>query len=529
MNTPKQIPSPGHGAPESFLTKFGQRITGVLSGFDRILFRGSLRLLFQPNSMESYLATCGVLIKDFSSFAEKITNRVKALAYETAAKQGRPVHYLGGSAVSKEDFARQLAQQEGIKSGLIAILTAVEPCWSYSVRGDRQTKEIHLALELRKCTHLYHYYLHPEFGLMHVRVQSWFPFSVTVCLNGREWLARQMDEAGIGYQQRDNCFLSVADPARAQQLLDQQLHTDWNTTLRGLLAQAHPLHAELERPFHQEYYWSAAQTEYATDLLFADAASLAGLYPQFLHHAIRSFGSASVLRFLGRVQPQAFQGEVTSTLKRRPEGVCVRHTVNGNSIKVYDKQGSVLRVETTVVHPEQFKVYRPAEGDPEQKLKWQKVRRGVADLWRRAEVSRGANGRYLTALASVSGTTPLRVEAGELCRAVKVEGRRYRALNPWSEPDGAVLEVISRGEFTLNGFRNRDLRGLLYERKDTPEQERKRSAAVSRKLALLRAHGLIKKVTGTHRWLLTEKGRRLVTALLAARQADVDQLTKLAA
>ena len=488
-----------------------------------------MRLLFQPNSMEAYLATCGVLIKNFGAFSEKITKRVKALAYEAAEKQGRPVHYLNHSEVSKENFARKIARQDGIQSGLIALITAVEPCWSYSVRGDRQSKEIHLVMEMRKCTHLYHYYMHPEFGLMHVRVQSWFPFSVTVCLNGREWLARQMDQAGIAYKQQDNCFLSVADPARAQKLLDQQLHTDWNTTLRGLLAQAHPLHAELERPFHQEYYWSAAQTEYATDLMFEDAASLAKLYPQFLHHAIRSFGSASVLRFLGRASPQGFEGEVTSTLKQRPEGVCVRHTVNGNSIKVYDKQGSVLRVETTMVRPEQFKVYRPAEGDPEQKLKWRPVRRGIADLWRRGEVSRAANGRYLTALASVSGSTPLKAEASEVCRRIKVEGQRYRALNPWSEADGTLLEAISRGEFTINGFRNRDLRSLLYQGKATAEQERKRSGAVSRKLALLRAHSLIKKVGGTHRWLLTEKGRRIVTALLAARQADVDQLTKLAA
>ncbi len=193
-----------------------------------------------------------------------------------------------------------------------------------------------------------------------------------------------------------------------------------------------------------------------------------------------------MLRFLGKAQPPRFQGEVTSTLQRRSEGVCLRHTVNGNSIKVYDKPGSVLRVETTVVHPEQFKVYRPAEGDPEEKLKWRKVRRGIADLWRRGEVSRAANGRYLSALASVSGSTPLKAEACAVCQRVKVEGQRYRALNPWSEADGALLEAISRGEYTINGFRNRDLRSWLHTGKATAEQQRKRSGAVSRKLALLR-------------------------------------------
>jgi hypothetical protein len=156
------------------------------------------------------------------------------------------------------------------------------------------------------------------------------------------------------------------------------------------------------------------------------------------------------------------------------------------------------------------------------------MRSGVADLWRRAEVSRAANRRYLNALASVTDKTPLHVAAAPACRAVTVEGQRYRPLNPWAQ-DAAVLEVISRGEFALNGLRNRDLRRELFAHTTNPNEQRRQSAAVTRKLALLRAHGLIKKVTGTHRWVLTESGRRIVTALLAARHADVDQLTQLAA
>jgi hypothetical protein len=118
-------------------------------------------------------------------------------------------------------------------------------------------------LETRKCLHLYHYFQHPDFGLMHVRVQSWFPFTVDVCLNGREWLARQMEAGGLKYLQRDNCFTWVEDPLKAQALLDQQLDTNWTERLNALLEQAHPLHREIGRPFHQPYYWSASQTEYA--------------------------------------------------------------------------------------------------------------------------------------------------------------------------------------------------------------------------------------------------------------------------
>lgn len=529
------IPSASNGAPEPFLSKFGKHITAVISGFDRIRFRATQRLLFQPNSMESYLATCGVLIKHFKLFAQSLTDRVKAAAYEAAKAAGRPVKYLGAANSDKESMARELARHDGIEQGLIAVFTALEPCLSYSVRGDRINKEIHLVLETRKCLHLYHYYQHPDFGLMHVRVQTWFPFTVDVCLNGREWLARQMDAAGLQYVQRDNCFTWLEDPAKVQALLDQQFRTNWAQRLAVLLQQAHPLHEEIGRPFHQPYYWSASQTEYATDVLFANTATLAQWYRPFLHHGMSTFKSADVLRFLGHFVPASgkvpkrFHGEVTTSLKERPEGVRLRHTVNGNSIKVYDKQGSVLRVETTIVHPEHFKVYRPAEGEQERPLRWQRLRRGVADLWRRGQVSHAANRRYLEALASVTGKSPLREEAAAVCRSLKVDGRRYRALNPLNPADGALLEAITRGESMLQGFRNRDLRARLYSPKADADQHRRRSARVSRLLALLRAHGLIKKVPGTHRYHLTGRGRRIVTALLAARNANVDQLTQLAA
>lgn len=484
-------------------------------------------MLFQPEIFELYLSRQGVLVKDFKEFALMMTARVKEMAMGAAGAAGRPMHYLTRSAQSKEDLAREIAHKDRIKEGLIAVFSAVEPCTSYTVRGNRETKKLDLVLQPSRCTHLYHYFLHPQFGLLHVRVQTWFPFTVDICLNGRQWLARQMSEAGLSFEQRDNCFVRVSDPLRAQALLDEQLKTDWPKALDALLATAHPLHPELEAPLGQCYYWSASQTEYATDVMFRDARQLAALYPQWLHHGIRTFASADVLRYLGQRCPAAFRGEVTSTLKRRPEGVRIKHVVNGNSIKMYDKEGQLLRVETTIVNPREFRVYRASETGSG-KNKWLRMRSGVADLWRRAEVSRASNTRYLSALASVTDKTPLQEVADPVCRVVTVDGQRFRALNPWVQ-DAPLLEIISQGQFALNGLRNRDVRRELYPKTNTPDEQRRQAAAVTRKLALFRAHGLIKKVSGTHRWVVTDHGRRLVTALLAARQADVDQLTQLAA
>lgn len=524
-----QRPLFARGVPECFLSKFGSHVSGVLSGFDRLRFRATLRLLFVPAIMEGYLNACHVLLKDFKTYALGVTARFKAAAYASAKAAGRPDLYLPSPEISKEEKARQIAQADGVKEGLIALFSATEPCLSYSVRGDKATRRLRLVLEVRKCTHFYHYFMHPDFGQVSVRVQSWFPFAVDVCLNGREWLARQMDRAGVAYEKRDNCFAWVSDAPRAQELLEEQLRTDWTGFLQPLLEKAHPLHAELGRPLGQSYYWSASQTEFATDVLFKDAAALAGLYPALVHHGIRTFGGEDVLRFFGKTRPECCGGEVKSTRKRRVEGVRLRHEFKGNSIKMYDKQGSVLRVETTIVRPEEFKVYRSSHGAPEQKKDWKPMRRSVADLARRAEVSAAANERYLTALASTAQTIPLKNEASEVCRRRKVEGRSYRALNPWAPEDARLLEAVSRAEFTINGFRNRDLRAALFGKAGSDAEERRRAAKVSRHLGLLKAHGLIAKVGRTHRWKMTEKGRRTVTALLTAREADVEQLTKLAA
>src|SRR5258706_11210793 len=373
-----------------------------------------------------------------SKKASNTTNRSSDSSALSGSKK-KPTPSISNSlpfrSFHRQFLERELTRRNKISSGLITIFTALEPCLSYSSRGDRWAKKLKLVLETRKCLHLYHYYLHPSFGLMHVRVQSWFPFTVDICLNGREWLARQLDQAGIAYEQRDNCFVQVADPIRAQTLLNEQLCTNWSQQLDELLAQAHPLHAEIAQPMAQRYYWSATQSEFATDICFKDGASLAKYYSQFLHHAIRSFASPDVLRFLGkRVNETSgtvaanFRGQVTTSLKERPEGVRLRHALNGNWLKIYDKEGQVLRVETTINHPEQFKVYRATEPDPEQKLCWHRLRLGVADLWRRAQICEAANRRYLEALASVTGKSPLHQEALGDCRATsKVQQRRQAA------------------------------------------------------------------------------------------------------
>ena len=412
-------------------------------------------------------------------------------------------------------------------------ITCVETCRSYSLYHNRETQLLELQYGLRRCLHLYWYQIHPVFGFMHVRLQTWFPFMIHVCLNGREWLARQMDRAGLGYVRHENCFTQLADVERAQALFDAQLKASWPSLLNDLAEEINPLRTEIFAQFLQSYYWSVHQSEFATDVMFKEPQALAALYPGLTRHAITTFGSGDVLRFLGRhTTPSGrvdghFQGEIVSDYKRRPEGVRVVHRVSRNSLKMYDKQACILRVETTINDPRDFKQYRRAEGVPNSPKKWRIMRRGIADLHRRAQVSKAANERYLDALAAVKQPEPLHQITEPLCRPTTWNKRRARALNPLAPEDAALLTAVNRGEFQLNGFRNRDLRPLLFS--VTPSEalpKRRQSAAVTRKIRLLRAHGLVQKITGTHRYKLTALGRRAVTALVCARQTSIESLAK---
>jgi len=523
-----------------FIAKHRDQIRGTLSGFDRLVFRGTLRAIRYAEGMKAYLIRKGVWVADFAQHVHAVSERLKESSLAEARKLGRTILYLSSSQIDKEAMARRIAAREKITSGPVCVLSCVEPCRSFEVYRNRETKKLELVSRLRKCLFLYHYAIHPAFGFMNARIQTWFPFPLQICLNGREWLARQMDAERLKYVRQDNCFPWVEDFPRAQQLLDQQVKAPWRDYLDAIADQIHPLRAELFDDFPASYYWSTYQSEWATDLVFGEAAVLKRLYPILMHHAVTTFGSPEVMRFLGHPVPLQggvhgnFEGEVRSDLREREEGIRIKHSVNGNSVKAYGKAlrvvGSVFRVETTVNCAEDFKVYRRKEGDRKGPRAWRPMRRGIADLPRRARVSQQSNERYLNALASVEASERLEELTERLEQPTPWKGKRMRGLHPFCTPDSALLEAIARGEWTVHGFRNGDLQRLLFSQPPSSEEDKhRRSARVSRQLRLLRAHHLIQKVPHENRYHLTQFGRRAITTVLAARRATETDLNQKAA
>src|SRR3954453_622939 len=344
-----------------------------------------------------------------------------------------------------------------------------------------------------------------------------------------------MINAGLGDRKQENCFTWVEDWEAAQRLLDEQLTTAWAPLLDGGAAESHPSLERLVVP-PVPYYWAVQEGEYATDIAFRTPEDLGRLYPRLVQYASGPLRASDLLRFFGYQvtksgQPRRdFAGEVVTTVKELVDGTCVKHRGLQNSLKMYDKFGQVLRLEDMLINVRDFKVFRMREGETDGPMEYLRLRKGVADIHRRAELGAKINERYAEALATVEDPTPLGELTRDLGKPTTWKGRSVRALNPLAPEDVQLLEAINRGEFVINGFRNRDLRALLFTdpAPASPGEAKRQAAKVTRLLGLLPPPGVIAKVPKTHRYLVSPQGRSKVTALLAARQADTEKLLKAA-
>jgi len=342
---------------QQFIDKYREQIVGTLSGFDRLVFRGCLRRLnasfwdasrqvMVAKGMEEYCWQNEILFKNYADYVRRTSEKLKKRSLQPYREGGIPIHFVQDPAIDKDELAWAMATEKGIRQGPACILSTMEPSPTFDYIKSR------LVRRTRPCHVLYHYQIHPELGWMYARIQTWFPFNIQIGLNGREWLARQMDREGLRYQQQENCFPWIENYPRAQELLKQQLQTNWAELLQQFVPQLNPIHEEIFRHYPAEYYWSCYQSEWATDMVFRDGEFLKRLMSFLTPHGMLSFSSADVLRYFGkRVNqsgkiPASFHGQLQTNVREYREGERVKYWLEGNSVKFYDKayteKGNVL-------------------------------------------------------------------------------------------------------------------------------------------------------------------------------------------
>jgi hypothetical protein len=501
--------------PNPFVVKFASSIIAVLSCPDRVIFKGYLPFFGEAHLNRFVDHTLGIKRKDFLAFAEEKSELLVTHAKEVAARNDAPYLYLQGRQ-RKEDLVQQQIRARRLSEGLVCVLCCQETCRTVKLRyGDSRPR---LVFTCRPQRVLYFYFLDPQFGLCHVRIQTWFPFTIQVYVNGHDWLARQLHDAGIGFVQHDNAFTQLDDPAKAQAHADRFPRLDWVEILDRWARLINPLLGEAWLR-GQGYYWVIDQAEYSTDVLFKNRQDLADLYPRLLDHACLHFSAQDILSFLGRRLHPRFDGEVLTDCKKdRWPGARIKHRVKNNWLKMYDKFGQVLRIETVINNPREFKVRRRVQRKGRSQMDWCPMNKGVANFYHYHEVSQAANERYLTALAVVDRPQASAKILDRVHKPTRLGPRRRRGLNLLRLEEQKLFRAVLRGEHHVNGFRNRDLQAVLFPArvKDVAEQ-RRRTAHVSRLLHLLRAHGLIAKIPRAHRYRVTTKGQAVMSAAIYAR------------
>jgi hypothetical protein len=507
---------------EQFLTKHQDLITGNISVFDRIIFKGYLPFTF-PAAAEKFLSRWDVPLRDFKEFTTKQTMLLKAHAQKLAQQANRPYEHLH-DAVRKEEYARNIADRDQVSDGLICVLACNEENHTFGLRyGDKRP---FLTKKSPRCLTLYYYFFDRYFGLMHVRLCTWMPFTIQIYLNGHEWLARQMTAKNIPFTQRENAFTTISDCVQAQRLADKLQTLPWEKILHAFARRVNPLLRTIL--VGMEYYWVIAQAEYATDIMFCNGDSLSQLYTKWQKHAAVCFQAEDIMRFMGRKLHGKFNGDITTDIKVRPSVTRIKHFVRGNWIKMYNKHGIVLRIETVINRPGEFRMFKIGRG--KKPGSYQPVRKRITNMARYALLGLRANRAYLDALSPVDDPSVAYRELKRLCEPVKKGNKRVRPLNPLRECDRRLFEAVVRGEHHLHGFKSNEigaLIGIVYDK--DPVVRKKQCAKMNRTLGILRGHSLITRHGRSRRYRVTDLGIRHMNAAISLYTESLPAIVKIAA
>jgi hypothetical protein len=418
-----------------------------------------------------------------------------------AADAGVTIEHVSKSHIRKEAIVAKVLEQRGEHPGLVHVLSAMEACPAYKPWHDKQTHKTYLRPDSGKCLHYYFCFMDAELGLVYLRVPTWAPFRLQFYCNGHSWLARRLTAEGIAFTAADNAFIRIDDWQRARDLADG-FSPD---LLHRVLDRYAALCCPVLDVFSQSYHWSLMQVEYATDLVFRSATTLKPLYEQLARESVLSVKAEQIATFPGRqITPQLAQ-EIGSQFSTRIEGTCIKHRFGSSSIKMYDKFGCVLRIETTTNDVSFFKHHRKVEhrqGPPTRALA--PVKKSIYSLIDLREVLFGCNRRYLEHLSALDDFSAGVRALDRLTRPRTVDNKTVKGINFFDPTDNALLHALQDPRVNIAGVRRADLLPLL----DQLSPDR-----LSRQLRRMRDIGVIKRVTGTYRYYLTRMGRAATAAI----------------
>lgn len=484
---------------ELITERYAPKISGVLSCYDRIVITGTLPVLSNAQQMTGYMYANDIRIFDYAKFAEPFRDRLKKNAEEIASINGLQIEYIRKSGVRKEAVIEKILQKRGTHPGMVHIMSVLEACNSYKPWHDKGTGKTFLKYDQGKCLTYYFYFIDEILGLCYVRVPTWLPFKLQIYFNGHQWLRGELEKRKIGCKMADNAFIQIDDWEKAQHISDKFPVARLHKILDGFARKYCPVHRE----FKQMYHWSVMQCEYATDIVFNKKDDLAPIYDELIQSAIHTVKPDNIATFLGKKIHGRYEGEIGTQYQVRTEGSRIKHTMGPISIKMYDKFGQVLRIETTANDISFFKHYREViQRDGTSIQKDAAMKKNIYSMPPLMEILSSANRRYLEFISAIQDNGIGHNKLERVTEPKTVENRNYKGFNFFSKADKQILTTLLRGEFNIYGFRSKDLaRYLTHYSK----------GQLSRIIKRLRVLGLIKKVGNTYKYYLTKFGKEIIS------------------
>ena len=493
--------------PELLTKRFEKNISGVLSCFDRLVLFGTYQPICYPNAMSWQVHTAGIKLVDYEKrFANKLRlemiDRIKAIATE----EGIRIEHVYAS-VRKEAFVSEILSTRGDAPGIVCILSAMESCRCFKVCKNHKSGYLELQWKPGKCLHYYVYLMDPEYGLCYLRIPTWAPFRLQFYFNGHDCLERRMTAEGIKFRKADNCFVHVSDFQRAQHIADTLDAKSLHQRLDQLASRFVAVHDRWGQGLH----WSIYQAEWATDVVFKSSRILPVLYEELVRTAAIEIKCTDIYGFLGRRLSAKSASEVSTRLQTLIEGTRIKHSLDKTSIKMYDKQARVLRIETTTNDVSFFKHHREVKRrDGTRQMKYASVKKTIYSLGAVAELMQACNKRYLSFISQWRDHSRERTDLRKITDSVKDDkDRSYRGVNFFQSNDLSFLLAIMRGEYQISGFTNRSLQ---------PHLAGWNSQKIGRVLKRFRVLRLIKRVGRTYKYYLSSMGKKVLVAALQLKE-----------
>ena len=502
---------------ELLSAKYHRQIKGSIGCLDRVLITGTIPQACYADGMRCYLLYKGIRIFDYCNFASQVNKQLRDNAEKLSKAHGVKILPLTGSGVNKEALAKaelKKREEEGEVMGLFLIISVTERCNRYKPQFDAQSNKSYLKAVSGRCGHYYFYFKDPDLGVCFLRVPRWLPCRLEFYFNGHNWLASKLDNEGIDYKMADNAFIDISDFQRAQEI-SSSLNID---SIHKKLDQYAHIYCPVHQLFNKTYHWSLRQVEYATDIVFRTQQDLQQIYPHLVRTAIHTVKPENITTFLGRKLHGLYQGEVGNKYNVRKEGSCIKHRMGNALIKMYDKFQQILRIEVVTNDVSFFQHYRKVEHrDGTTSLKFTSMKKNIYSLPALIKIMSAANRRYIQFISELEDDSYGRKRLKKITQRVQWKNRGYKGINFFDPQDIRIMETILRGEFNINGFRNKDIKKYL---------KGKNTGQISRIIKRLKVHGIIKRAGTSYKYYITAIGRKAAIAAMKIKEFQVIPLLK---